>query len=537
MEIDASEIPEPVKIRKPKHDTTNKQIRGSSLLLFGRLLSTGINFASQVLIVRSLSKGDFGAFAYGLSIVAFFQGISGLGLRRGITRFLPMYHEKEDYDKITGTLLLVLAVLILLSSIIIFSVHLFPEQIARLVKDKDQPVDLLLVLIFLVPVESFDTLLVSLFACFTSPRAIFARKHIMAPLFRLATVLLLVFFNANSIFLAYGYLISGALGILIFIGMFIHLLYRQNVLQKLKLRTANVPAKELFAFALPLLSTDLVTIVMHQLDTMLLGYYHDAAQVGAFRAILPAAHFNKIPMESFAILFTPLAARLFAKNDFHGINDLYWRTAIWMSIVSFPIFALTFSLAKPITVFLYGARYESSWLFLNLLSFGYYFNLVTGFNGLTLKVLGKIRYVVTINFVAMFSNLVLAFLLIPKYGALGAAISTTAAMVFHNFLKQAGLRLASGLSVFEWKYLSFYLILVGSAAGLFLVQLFITKNFFILVALTGIVTFLIFMVSKERLKVEETFPELLKIPLVRFVLNVKKPKKNQQEDARDDVKN
>lgn len=524
MEIDASDIQEEIKVRKPKHDTTNKQIRGSSLLLFGRLLSTGINFASQVLIVRSLTKGDFGAFAYGLSIVAFFQGISGLGLRRGITRFLPMYHENEEYDKITGTFVLVLSILILISSLIIFSVHLFPEQVARLVKDKDQPVELLLILIFLVPVESFDTLLVSLFACFTSPRAIFARKHIMAPGFRLATVLLLVFFNANAVFLAYGYLISGALGILIFLGMFVHLLHRQGVLQRLSLKNANVPAKELFAFAIPLLTTDLVTIVMHQLDTMLLGFYHDSTQVAAFRAILPAAHFNKIPMESFAILFTPLAARLFAKHDFRGINDLYWRTAIWMSILSFPVFALTFSLAKPITVFLYGARYESSWIFLNMLSFGYYFNLVTGFNGLTLKVLGKIRYVVTINFAAMIFNLILAFLLIPKFGALGAAISTTLAMVFHNILKQAGLRLASDLSIFEWKYLSFYLIIFGAAAGLFLVQFWLTKNFSILVALTAVVTFVIFIFSKERLKVEETFPELLKIPMVRFILNVKPPK-------------
>ena len=523
MEIDTSEIDKPIKAHKPKHDTTNKQIRGSSLLLFGRLLSTFINFGAQVLIVRSLSKGEFGAFAYGLSIVAFFQAITGLGLKRGITRFLPIYHEREEYPKITGTILLVVATLILISSVIILSVHLFPEQIARLVKDKDQPIDLLLILILLVPVESFDTLLVSLFACFTSPRAIFARKYIMAPAFRLVAVLLLVLFNARATFLAYGYLISGALGILIFMGMFISLLRRQGILQKMSLRHIDVPAKELFAFALPLLSTDLVTIVMHQLDTMLLGYYHDAAQVGAFRAILPAAHFNKIPMESFAILFTPLAARLFAKGDFRGINDLYWRTAVWMSIISFPVFALTFSIAKPITVLLYGARYESSWIFLNLLSFGYYFNLVTGFNGLTLKVLGKVRYVVIINFVAMIANLIFALLLIPKYGALGAAISTTLAMVLYNILKQAGLRMGANLSIFEWKYLSFYLIIVGAAAGLFLLQ-FLIQNVFVLVVLTCVVTVFIFLFSKERLRVEETFPELLKMPFMRFIVNLQLPK-------------
>jgi len=525
METEQPEIQAPSTIKKsPKHDTTRKQIRGSSLLLFGRLLSTGINFASQVLIVRYLATNEYGAFAYALSIVAFFHGISGLGLRRGVARFIPIYHEREEFEKIAGTLILVVGTVILTAALIVTAVLISPEFIARLVKDNQQPVDLLLIMIFLVPVESFDTLLISLFSSFTSPRAIFARKHIMAPGFRLLTVLLLVLFKANVLFLAYGYLISGAVGVLIFIWMFIRLLRRQGVLQRLSLNNLNVPAKELFAFAIPLLSTDLVTIVMHSLDTMLLGYFHDTTQVAAFRAILPAAHFNKIPMESFALLFMPLAARLYAKNDFAGINDLYWRTAVWMSILSFPVFALTFSLAQPITVFLYGARYESSWVYLNLLSFGYYFNLLTGLNGLTLKVLGKIRYVVTINFAAMFINLILALLLIPKFGALGAAISTTAAMVIHNVLKQAGLRLASNLSLFEWKYLSFYLVIFASAAALFCLQWFVFNNVYLLIGLTGIVTFMIFMFSRDKLRVEDTFPELLRLPLVRTILNIKRSK-------------
>ncbi len=524
METEQPEIQEPSTIKKSqKHDTTRKQIRGSSLLLFGRLLSTAIHFASQVLIVRYLATNEYGAFAYGLSIVAFFHGISGLGLRRGVSRFIPIYHEREEFEKITGTFLLVLGIIILDSILICGSVQLFPEQLARLVKDKNQPVDLLLILIFLVPVESFDTLLVSLFACFTSPRAIFFRKNVMAPTFRLAVVLLLIFFKSNVIFLAYGYLLSGAIGALIFIGMFVYLLRRQGVWQRLSLKNANIPAKEIFAFAIPLLSTDLVSIVMHTLDTLLLGYFHDSSQVAAFRVIYPASQFQKIPMEAFAILFMPLASRLYARNDFKGINDLYWRTAVWISILAFPTFVLTFSLAKPVTVFLYGARYESSWIYLSLLSFGYYFNIALGFNGLTLKVLGKVRYVVIINFVAMILNLILAVILIPKFGALGAAISTTAAMVMHNILKQAGLRLASGLSIFDWHYFSFYLILIASAAVLFLVQI-VTQNVYILVALTAVFTFVIILVSREKLRVEETFPELLKIPLVRAILQFNRPK-------------
>ncbi|NIR47303.1 flippase [candidate division KSB1 bacterium] len=514
-------VKEPTKSKPPKEqDTTNKQIRGSSLLLGGRFISVGLNFASQVLMVRYLTKTDFGAYTYALAVVAFFHGLSSLGLRRGITRFIPIYHERDENEKLTGTIILTLSTIAITSIFIIGAIHLAPEHVSQLVKGKDQPVYLLLILIFMVPVEAIDGLLVSLFACFASPRAIFFRKFIVAPGLKLTVVLLLITLKSGVIFLAYGYLIGSALGVLFFVGLLLHMWYKQGVLQKLRLKTMNIPAKEIFAFTIPLLTSDLVTIIMHSADTMFLGYFHGSAEVAAYRVILPAAHFNKIPMMSFAILYTPLAARLFAKENFKGINDLYWRTAIWMSVLSFPIFALTFSLAKPVTVLLYGARYESSWFYMQLFALGYYFNVVLGFNGLTLKVLGKVRYVVILNIGASLCNLVLAYLLIPKFGALGAAVATTSAMIIHNVFKQAGLKLGADISIFEWQYFSFYLFIVAGALALFLIQFFTTQNVYVLIPLAGILSIVILRLSKDKLKIDETFPELRKIPGVRSLLKL-----------------
>ena len=76
--------------RSAKPETT-RQIRGSSLLLTGRMLSMAINFVVQILIVRNLSETEYGAFAYALSIVAFGQTIITFGLDRGdiVWKVLP----------------------------------------------------------------------------------------------------------------------------------------------------------------------------------------------------------------------------------------------------------------------------------------------------------------------------------------------------------------------------------------------------------------------------------------------------------------
>lgn len=498
-----------------KKDATRKQIRGSSLLLVGRMLSVGINFAAQVMVVRYLSTTDFGAWAYGLSIVAFCQSFAIFGLDRAITRFIPIYHEKQEYNKLFGTIILVVGSVLLIGLLIVGLFYIAPEKLASLMKDGQAPVSLLLIMIILVPVEAFDALMTGLFASFTNPRAIFFRKHVLGPSLKLAAVALMIFFKSSVVFLAYGYLGAYALGIMLYIFVFMRLLRQQGLFEHFSLNTIKFPVKELFAFTLPLLSSDLVTVLMHSSDTLLLGYFHDTTQVALFRVVLPAAHMNNIVIAAFGMLFTPLAARLFAKNDYAGINELYWRSATWMGVLSFPIFALTFSLAKPLTIFLYGERYEQSWIILSLLSFAYYFSVALGNNGLTLKVLGKLRYVVVINILAAVMNVVINLLLIPRYGALGAAIGTTSTMIVHNILKQTGLRLAAGISPFEWRYLSFYLLIAVSAVMLFVIQFFIGHNIYIAGALATLVTLVVFWFSRKKLQLTETFPELLKISIVR----------------------
>ncbi len=521
-ETDIQELPsakESAKLgRIGKRDATKKQIRGSSLLLFGKLLSMGINFAAQVVIVRYLSKTDYGAWAYALSVVSFCQNIAIFGLDRGITRFIPIYHEKNDYNKLFGTLVLVFGSILLACGLVIAAFYAAPEQVARLINDKDQPVALLFIMILLLPTEALDALLTGLFASFTNPRAIFFRKHILGPAMRFGVVLLLIFFKSTVIFLAYGYIAASACGVLIYCVFLYRLLKQEGLFAHFNLKTINIPAKEILAFTLPLLSSDLVNILTHSADTLLLGYFHNASEVALYRVVLPAAHFNKLVMTSFGFLFTPLAARLLANNDLKAINDLYWRTAIWMGVLSFPIFALTFSMAKPLTQFLYGERYIDSWVFLQLISFGYYFSAALGFNGLTLKVLGKLRYMVTINIIAVIVNVGVNLVLIPKYGALGAAIGTTGTMIVHNIFKQIGLRLTAGISIFDRQYLPFYLIITGSAAALFLITIFLSENIYIAVPLVALATLFVLRMGKDKLKVEETFPELLKLPFMKKLL-------------------
>jgi O-antigen/teichoic acid export membrane protein len=188
-----------------------------------------------------------------------------------------------------------------------------------------------------------------------------------------------------------------------------------------------------------------------------------------------------------------------------------------VAVLTFPAFAVTFSLAGPVTTTLLGARYADSATFLALIALGQYFQSALGFNGLTLKVFSRLRYLVTMNLAVAGLNLVLNVLLIPRFGALGAALSTSATLIVHNVAKQAGLRLV-GIGVFERRYLRLYGVVTGLALGLMGVQHFAQPPLLAGLALTGVASCIVLVVNREVLDVSGTFPELLRIPLVGRII-------------------
>ena len=386
--------------------------------------------------------------------------------------------------------------------------------------ENPQAAAVLQVLIFLVPLQAVDDLLVGLFAVLANPKAIFLRRNVLAPSLKLAVVLLLILSHSTVLFLAGGYLLASVIGVAIYVVMLARELRSHDLLQHFCRRNMHLPWREVLTFTGPLLVSDLVFVVMHSVTVVILGHFQGLDAVAVYRAQQPIAAVNQMVLVSFATLFTPMAARLFARHDREGVNDIYWRTAMWIAVLSFPIFALTCSLAGPTTELLLGARYQDSAVLLALLAFGYYFNAALGFNGLTLKIYGRLRYVVVISLATVAVSLVATLVLIPRYGALGAASGTCLAMIAHNIFKQAGLRLGTGINLFEWRYLRGYLVILGGAAGLWALTWLPGVPAIVSVGFGALASWLVFRCNRHLLDVADTFPEILRLPFARRLLGL-----------------
>jgi O-antigen/teichoic acid export membrane protein len=301
--------------------------------------------------------------------------------------------------------------------------------------------------------------------------------------------------------------------------MLVQTMRADGLLRRLDMSALRFPAREVFGFAIPLITVDLLFVVMNTTNVWMLERFSSTTEVADYRVVQPAARLNVLVMTSFTLLFTPIAARLFARNDRQGIRELYWRTAAWIAVFSFPVFALTFASANQLTVALFGERYASSGTILALLALGYYFQAALGFNGLTLRVFGLVRYVVVISVAAAIANVALNLALIPAFGALGAGIGTCATLLIHNVLKQAGLRHGTGISVFDREHLRVYGSIVVATGALVALQALLVPGAIVSVILVAAVSALLVYFSRDCLRVGHTFPELLRVPVLRRLVS------------------
>lgn len=502
----------------PSHAATSKQLRGSSLLLAGRMLSKLVNFGVQVAIVRLLSKDDFGVFAYGLALVLSGELVVKAGLGRGANRFVPYHAERGDREEVMGILALVTSVIVGLG-LAGFAVLWWVETLGVAGMPTGEQVGVVLVLAWLAPVGALDTIGIQVLACFARPREILVRKHVLGPTLRAAAVLFVFLSGGDVADLAVAYLAGGVIGL----GLCLHLALRQlrvHGFLAVSPRTWRVPWKPLLRFSLPLISQDLVFIVLTFVTTSLLMASDGADGVATLRAVVPAAALIGLVVQSFGMLYMPTAMRLHAQDEPAELLEHHWRSAAWVTVLSFPFFGLTFAIAPALVPVLLGDAYAESARILAVLAVGHYVSVCMAFNSDALQVFARIRGLVGVDVTMMVLGASLAFLLCPDYGALGAAIAMSASRAVGAFARHFLLSRTPGMErIPSGQRIVWIKVALATAAAVVIGWLW-QPPFLVQVATLAVLALGLLRSTAPALDLTGSFPELNRLPFFARLVGV-----------------
>lgn len=475
------------------------------MLLVGRIFSLVIDFAAHVIAVRYLTKDDFGDYTYALAIASLLATTFVLGLPETISRYVPIYRQQGLRGRQAGALALAVAVVAGAGLIAVLIVELFTGEVASAMGSPTAG-KLLAILILVVPTDGLNFVFQGLFAALGRVRAIFFRQYVLVPGVRFLVALAMILSEQDVTFLAIGYVVASALGIMWFVSLLTPAIKKQV---SERFTDFEVPAREILSFALPVFVTNVFWIVLFAFSTIALGVMTDATEVADFQAVLPPARLNYLAMAIFSILFLPTIAGLFGRQRFDELRDTYMVTTTWLVVLTVPVLALTTVFAPTFVTVFFGENYDTSIWILAVLAVAYYLHAAAGPNSATLKVYRRLRYTVTIDLLALIAGVVLNLVLIPPLGAMGAALATLLAIVLRNIPYAWALSRIAGINILQLSYLKLQAVVAVTLGVFYLIELAVEPGLVVSVALSCLAGLIALYVARDTVDIDSTFPELI----------------------------
>jgi O-antigen/teichoic acid export membrane protein len=209
-------------------------------------------------------------------------------------------------------------------------------------------------------------------------------------------------------------------------------------------------AAKLLAYGAPISAHQLLNALIYRLDVIMLGFFIGRAPgvtlatVGVYGAVLETAGGLRKVNQAFNPIFTPIIAGMTATGDHERAAATYARLAQWMLWILMPLIAVML-LAGSAILLIYGPAFRQGAAWLAVVAFGCATNSYVSFGETIIMVqrpgLNLIHSLITC-IVAAVANL----LLIPRFGAMGAACALLIAYLTQGLLRFIALRF-----VFKWR--------------------------------------------------------------------------------------
>ena len=437
-----------------------KAAKGGLLLIICVILSKLFVFLRQVAITRLLSPADYGLFSLGFNLTILYTLIGSLGFNFGSQRFIAYYYEKNELAAVRGTIIYTSLVMTASSIVLMAASIALSWPLSSFFNEPEMKT----VLILLAPIAPLTIGISTISSFYLGFNRVGMKSYIeyfgLTFTSFLSVLLFILFFHTLTSAL-FGLLLSY---ILVFLLSFLYSSFRFPV-SLLKERFERSVFKELLFFSVPLLAVSSLNFLVVHTDTLMLGYYSVAEQVGFYNAAYSISVFVGLFLVTFSHIYLSIASGFIALNVRDEVSTLYSTATKWIFIFTCPLFVIFFFFPADILGLTYGTSYKAGATALQLLCLGEFIFILTGPNIVTLTAYGKTKSLMAYFLIGTITNILLNMLLIPRYGMSGAATASAIALAIVNILCSLHLYVSYGIYPFR-KGFNLMLLLLSTAAGM-----------------------------------------------------------------------
>lgn len=393
---------------------------GSAITFLGGLVGRALHIMVQVVLARVLGPAMFGLYSIGWTVVRICQTFTPLGLENGVLHFISQSEGHPGKAREIWRQALGLSVL----SGIAFGITLYfvAPRLATESFGKPGLIPIFRAFAFAIPLAS------GLRVAAAATRASHSMKYsvwsetVLQPAVNLAMVVVLYWM---------GYGVEAAItavSLSYLAGLLLAAAFEESLLGESRSSGRTAWAfGALLAFSAPTAVGVTFTSLINWVDRLIAGAFLAPSSVGIYQAAVQVSIILDVIVSTFNIVFASRISRLHLACETSRLDGMFKISTKWAFYTSIPVFLALCGSARALLNLTYGPVYGAGALPLIILSVGSMADAASGAAGYLLAFTGLQKRLTVISGTALTIAIILDYLLIPRFGLLGAALGTAVA--------------------------------------------------------------------------------------------------------------
>nr|MBA3350567.1 polysaccharide biosynthesis protein [Actinomycetota bacterium] len=229
--------------------------------------------------------------------------------------------------------------------------------------------------------------------------------------------------------------------------------YRRMLSAEERAADRRAIARPLIRFALPQLGASLFNVQALGLGIVVLKLFTESnIPVGLFAIALALQGPGGVFLSGIVNIWAPVVSDLYARGEIERLESLYQTITRWVATFSFPVFGLLM-LYPDVFVRIFNSRALDAAPLVVILAIGNVFYTGTGPTGYVISMTGRpgVNFINSIVAVGLYVGL--AFLIVPRYGAIGMAVVDASVTASINSVRVIEAKLLVGVQPFGRSFL------------------------------------------------------------------------------------
>jgi O-antigen/teichoic acid export membrane protein len=429
--------------------------RGAAVNLVGSLAAIVLGFGITLLLTHLVSARSIGLVAIGSTLVGIAVMVALLGLDTGVIRFVARAAALGDARRARGSVQAALAITAVTSTILTVVLWWQAPTICEQFLHKPLATDIVRIVSLSLPALAIGRAATAAGQGYGVMRYS-AWLGIVRRVLRVLSLIPFIVVGLDARTLAYATLLAGWLTCVISLQFLLRV--DPSVFKPAR---AAWPVLSLLNFSAPQVLTSLLFSAILWTDTLLIGRFRSAAEVGVYSIIGTLLTPATIVSTAVGQMFAPRVSVEDARGDRIELAGMLKRVTHWNTAISLPFFALL-AVIPAALLSSFGAAYTVGASALAVLAVGQFLNTAAGPLGLVINMSGRQYLTMTNNALVATINILVCLLLIPRFGLTGAAVGTASALTFVNFIKLIEVKILFGIHPFRGQSARLFLAAAGA---------------------------------------------------------------------------